>query len=215
MGTYLPCASELHRRSSKVGPVVRDNSQHKSMPQPFKPNRNFCLASGHQILKGRSAHAAGIGLVVAEWSALEHELIAIVANVLFFEEPTVTANVVAETAWASMESLRARLQMLDALAEDMMPTDLLGDFRERLLPEVRKRASERNRIAHGNWYVDAEAPDLLVLLDRSRGYMAYSVKDFNEIAARITATCEQAHLLLEQVATRRKSTRQGAPGDRI
>jgi hypothetical protein len=170
--------------------------QGDAMPQPLRPGiDSYTLHYYPGLIKDRPKHAVGIALVASEWAALEAQLIAIFTFSLFAfsERGGHEATNIAAAAWDAMESLKGRLDFIETVAKGKIPEDLFKQFIEDVKPEVRRRAAERNRVVHGHWNIAKEYPDDLILMsDRGEPPMRYSLKDFDEIAARINATSNMA-----------------------
>lgn len=156
------------------------------MPQPYIHKNDGILHIGAKSILRRKDHAAGIGLVAVEWSALEYELIELFSYVMFSTEPTESARMTAELAWNNVDSLKARLDLLSSIVHQRLPA-LASRFEAELMPEIRKRARERNRIVHGKWFVHDKLQEV-ILLDDGPNFFSYSVKDFDQVADRIRGT---------------------------
>jgi hypothetical protein len=155
------------------------------MPQPFKQGSRTYQPLH---LKQRPEHALGIALVVSEWSSLEEHLFQVFSLALFVFDPSSgQASKIARNAWDAIDSLKARLDFIQEVSETRLPPDLWNEFTTDLVPELRKRAGERNRVVHGQWYLSAGTKEL-VLKYSSEEPMTWTVKDFENTAQRIIAT---------------------------
>lgn len=163
------------------------------MPQPIRAQ--CTLVFHHELIKERPNHAIGIALVASEWTALETDLIEMFTFALIPSGPWApsvwtrapAASTVARHAWEAMESTKARLDFLLAICKGKVPDDLLKEFSTDVVPAIRSRAGERNRIVHGFWNTSPEYPDDLILVS-AEGNFRYTVKDFDDIAKRINET---------------------------
>lgn len=158
------------------------------MPQPL--SGIYSCYSHPDVLPQRPDHCVGIALIAQQWAALETNLINVFTHCLFEDRPDDRqAGHIARTAWQTLDSLKARLSLLDAIAQERIPANLLKEFREKVVPEVRSRARERNRVVHAFWYCSDKYPDDLILLgDSPEEHLRYSVKEFHQIADRIQLT---------------------------
>jgi hypothetical protein len=161
------------------------NSEDLFMPQPLypQPPEGSFIYRPRALLSKRPNHAAGIGLVSAEWAALEEQLILTLTRSLFaFSREGGFA--VAKTMLETVESTATRLEIISSVLEVRIPAEDFKFFETKLRPDIRKRAKERNRVVHSNWYVDDRYPDeVIARIDGN--YVKYSVKDFSDIAERI------------------------------
>jgi hypothetical protein len=169
------------------------------MPQPFKKG-----TTTYQPLhmKQRPQHALGIALVVSEWSALEEHLFQVFSFALFaFHPHTGEASKVARNAWDAMDALKAKLDFIQEVCEKRLPEDLLKEFLTDLVPELRKRAGERNRVVHGQWYLSPETKEV-VLKYSSDDPMIWTEKDFENTAQRIIDTSNKIATFWHKVQER-------------
>lgn len=158
------------------------------MPQPL--TEPYTLMSKPKLVLDYPEHAIGIALVASEWAALESHLISSFSFCLFaLHADGVPSQKIAATAWHNLDSLKARLDLLKAIAADRIPRSLLADFVSVVEPEIRKRAGERNKIVHGHWHSSNKYPADLILGNPDPTQLKrYSVKDFHNVADRIIAT---------------------------
>jgi hypothetical protein len=166
------------------------------MPQPLYPQPPIgTFVHRPRILASqRPLHAAGIAAVTSEWAALEDQLIQTLARSLFaFSKEGGYA--IATTILEAVESTSIRLEAIAALLETRIPPEDFKFFSENLRPEIRKRASERNKVAHNNWFVHDGYPEHLITLEDGR-YVKYSVQDFTDIADRIIAATTRVTVFL-------------------
>jgi hypothetical protein len=167
------------------------------MPQPVQGTFSY---RPKILLQQRPAHAARIGLVVAEWAALEEHLVEMFAYSLFamaLEERG--AMQVAKTALEQIDSLTVRLEVMGGLLKTRVKPEEHKYFAETLRPEIRKRASERNRVAHSNWMLCDTEPDYYVVARFPDGDFKYSLKDFEDISDRIIETSNNIATFLMQI----------------
>jgi hypothetical protein len=168
------------------------------MPQPIypqPPNGTFPYRA-RILLSKRPHHAAGIGLVVAEWAALEEQLIQTLVLSLFAFSKEGGYDI-ARTMLDTIDSITIRLEVIGAILKTRIPADAYTFFDNDLRREIRHRSTERNRIVHGNWCVDDHYPDDVITRIDGR-YVKYTVKDFTDIAERIIATTQKATQFLAQ-----------------
>lgn len=158
------------------------------MPHPFLPNTPGGIESRPKMLLEKPALSAGIGLVISEWAQLEEHLIDLFKFSLFGMNGDRAAGEVVNIAWDSLESTHTRLNILLAVANGRFTVDQHKYFEEVICKEVRARAKERNRIAHGRWGANAKYPDEIILLSHNDEPMRYSIKDFEDIADRMIDT---------------------------
>ncbi|HEY6281103.1 MAG TPA: hypothetical protein VIW72_04830 [Burkholderiales bacterium] len=157
------------------------------MPQPIKPG---CTLHSHpKAVLERPQHAAGIGLVASEWAALEQHLIIFFRGSLqTFARGAGAGSIVAQLAWDAMEGLKTRLDFVTDCLKNRVSVELLEEFKRDMVPEIRKRAQERNKVVHGIWQLCDEYPTDLICTTPGDPDMQYTVKNFHDIADRINAT---------------------------
>ncbi len=158
------------------------------MPQPLVEGCQ--LEYRPMLLKDRPERAMGIALVAAEWAALENHLIQLFKFCLFaLQGESQTSGQIAQTAWENIGNLNTRLDLLESIARQRIPLDLLQEFKDTIKPEIRRRSIERNRVVHGHWHLCDKYPDDVILesYEPSRR-LRYNVHDFDDIAARIIST---------------------------
>jgi hypothetical protein len=168
------------------------------MPQPFKGIKQYQPLH----LKQKPEHALGIALVVSEWSALEEHLFQVFSFALFVFDPSSgQALKVARNAWDTIDSLKARLDFIQEVSEKRLPEDLLKEFVTNLVPELRKRAGERNRVVHGQWYFSPHTQEV-VLKYSSDDPQTWTVQDFENTAERIVGTSNKLATFWRKVQDR-------------
>src|SRR5262245_24659116 len=94
------------------------------MPKPI--HEGFSFVAGYHprmLIQDRPEHAARIGLVAAEWAALENELIQVFEFSIFSMTDEKYGGIVARTALENIDSLRARLDVIEALLERRVPEE--------------------------------------------------------------------------------------------
>lgn len=160
------------------------------MPQPLQ--EGYSIQNRPQLVAKYPEHAIGMALVVAEWAALEYELIQSFTAALFVFGPLgKDAGRVAQDAWEAMGTIRSRLEFVEAVAKNSIPDDLFQELSKDIHPEVVKRSQERNKVAHAYWHFCDKYPDDLIYTSGTEVPMRYSVKDFEDIANRINATANK------------------------
>jgi hypothetical protein len=181
------------------------------MPQPLsKPTQ-----IGHTPLtihETRKEHAARIGLIASEWSSLEGHLSGILSFGLFgFSKDEAAAGPVVGVVFAALDSLSTRLMIVDNLLKPRVAPALHQYFVAELVPEIRKRAKERNAVVHGYWGTSPDYPNHIILSPRGGGdfmqsiqieqsdYMLYSTTDLDDIAKRIKKTIDAISLFQFQI----------------
>lgn len=170
------------------------------MPQPLK--EGYTLEGKPRVVLERPQHAAGIGLVASEWTQLESHLIEMVSFALFvFSKQENVSKRLATDVMRTIESLSGRLDVIDTIMKPRIPEEMFNEYREKIRPEIRRRAGERNRVVHGQWHICEKYPDDLILNNRTDEPMRYSVKDFEDIAARIHETINVVSTFLINVST--------------
>jgi hypothetical protein len=160
------------------------------MPQPVLKAQSSHYYKPKIVLE-RPELAAGIGLVAAEWGALEEHLLTMCTfNIFTWDAAGVAAKEMTEFVLSQIDSLRARLDLVESILEKRLPAAFLGEW-QKIAREVRKRANERNRVVHGHWHASFYFPNDLILRKFDDDPLRYTVKDFTEIADRIIATSNQ------------------------
>lgn len=175
------------------------------MPQPL-PEGNT-LHYRPKIILERPNHAIGIALVVAEWAALEEMIFSEFSFALFaFDMVERHSHLVAKEAWNEMTNLPQRLGFIESVAQRKIPQNLFDELENKVHPEIRKRAKERNRVVHGHWHLCSNYPEDLILNSEGEEKMRYTVKDFHDISQRINDTLNMtASFWLGRVHPRLKS----------
>ena len=157
------------------------------MPFPLKPG--YSLQYRPRLLMEFPEHAARIGLISAEWTALENELAHTVAFSLFaFSSSERGAQKITTTVLGAIDSLAARLDMIEAILKPRIPEDWYLRFVNDIKPELRRRARERNRIVHGHWQACSKYPKDLILGTFDEDPMRYTTNCLDDIADRINQT---------------------------
>jgi hypothetical protein len=98
---------------------------------------------------------------------------------------------IATRAWDAMGTIKARLDFIESVATPMFSPELLDEWRNKIVPKIRDRANERNKIVHGMWHISRERPNALILFYRSEKPMEYTNKDFDEISQRMNQLLEK------------------------
>lgn len=128
-------------------------------------------------------------MVAYEWSSLEEQLISAFGFCLFAMRGQNDARTIANDAWYGVDGLNNRLKLLATIAKRRFTEDQLRPFHEIISPEIRARATERNRIVHGNWMLCDKYPTDLVLETPKQDHRRrYSVQDFEQVVDRIIDT---------------------------
>ena len=157
------------------------------MPQPFPDDRSLRWYD-HAILD-RPEIAARIGLVATEWAAFERLLAQMFAVTLFgMGAPEGAGEAISQQALGALESLSARLDIISAILKPRIPEELYERFQETVMPDIRGRARERNRVIHGHWLICDDYPNDLIYAPWGKRRLRYTTKDFDDIAARINET---------------------------
>ena len=157
------------------------------MPQPV--DKTSFSYSPRRLLTDRPKHSAGIGHVTSEWAALEENLTAMIVYALF-SMSSESAPLAVSTMLDRIESITIRLEVIDGLLQSRISADDYKEYVEILRPEIRKRAGERNRVAHGHWQISDKFPQY-VGIETKDGFFGYSTKDFEDIADRIIALSDK------------------------
>lgn len=170
------------------------------MPQPLKSGS---WISGPDALMKRPMLAAYIGNVVANWQTVERELLSLYALLMGdyvnpskftetgepFQPPT---HPLAYQIFDQFNTLQLRLNLVASLCQWRVTPERYEYFDQKLKPEIRKRAKERNAIVHGQWGLSDDHEDGLILMQIYGHPQIWKESDFLAVSQRINAT---RHLL--------------------
>lgn len=169
------------------------------MPQPLISIGLQLRFSSH-ILAERPVCAIKIAIVGSAWATLESRMVSAfdtaVSDVTrttsedLGDGYTAIPNPIGRATIDTIESLRTRLEVIQAVIAITLPTDLQTEFAE-LAKRVRKCASARNQIVHGLWGIADKYPEDVILADSlmTSGvqYVRHTPQDFDDVANRIVA----------------------------
>jgi hypothetical protein len=158
------------------------------MPQPLRRNKNFDFLFPWNDPTERAECAIQMTGVIVAWTGLEEELAALLGAATgdFREEQdgghSGTSNPITAAALGAIDSLHARLAVVNAVWEAVaLPSGLRSEF-ETLSKDIRKAAGWRNLVAHTGWMITKPFPNDVI---HPQDQMRYSSKDFEEMRGRI------------------------------
>ncbi len=159
------------------------------MPQPLhNPTGIFIVPDG--VLHRREL-AEWIGNICANWTNIETILSQIYATLLgddLPKPPLVVAPIahpVGHMIFSSLNSLNAKLDLLESLIEYREGKETRISFNKTLRPKIAKASKQRNDVIHSQWALSNQYPDALIAIHPSKKAMLYKPKDFEEISTRI------------------------------
>jgi hypothetical protein len=142
----------------------------------------------------RPALAAMAGNICANFALVEGRLVGLYALLLGltleYKPPAPGAPMIHAVAFQifdALNSIKARLDLLQRALDTYATPDEAKHFREKLSPEVMKCFGQRSIIAHGEWCVHPEYLDALILNRLQAVQQIWTAKDFEVISTRIVA----------------------------
>lgn len=151
------------------------------MPQPIK--ELITVNVGRQYMIDRPEHLKQMGLVTTEWALVELQMYDAFVDLC----GGAATYSIAALIYDELESLTLRLNLIGKLVSKRKP-EKLEEFNTVLRPKIRKRAGERNTIAHGKWGTNPGYPDDVILLSMIGELTRYNVPDLEAIVDRIETT---------------------------
>lgn len=128
------------------------------MPQPYRGSGDIYFARG--IVQHRPELGAYIAEIALLWTLTEEAWAYLLAYMLRFEAG---AGI---TIYQALIGTGAQRAVLNEVADKYLPDELREDFAA-LMKISKRRATERNAVVHGMWFIDANIPDALVLAPRN------------------------------------------------
>jgi hypothetical protein len=96
--------------------------------------------------------------------------------------------------YLTLTSLDVKLAVLHTAVKQELPSEMHKEFRDSLGPEIRKRAQDRNKIAHARWAENGTFPNGIIMLphfgdlwSEKRSVDLYEERDFLEIIKRLAS----------------------------
>jgi hypothetical protein len=137
-------------------------------------------------------YANKLGIVTAEWSALELHLCFLFQNLLG------VASERAEAVFFTLTNNRARREAIASLAKILLPEDNeLHDRTNRILRRVRNAATRRNSLAHGIWHFgEVPGSGSAIAFNREKGILTTSpveLKTLDQIIAQVRVLRSDVH----------------------
>jgi hypothetical protein len=155
------------------------------MPRPLRPPYTGGGVSIDVLLR-QPKLGASIATISHLWAMIEMHMADIMLH---------TAGKAALHIYLSMIPLDMKLSALLAAIKTELPQDFQMFFIDKIQPEIRKRAKERNKIAHARWAENGAFPECIIMLphigdilSKKKSVDLYEEKDFTEIIHRITQT---------------------------
>jgi len=162
------------------------------MPQPIRTKSGHGFSARYEPFRvlERPNLAAKIGLVSTAWSGIEERLAILLSIIL---NPSQKGrDLFGHAILNSVISIPAKINIFNSVIRVSRDSRKYKVLVDRLLPEVRTRAEERNRVIHAIWGVSISYPNDLIALptwDRMVDPpIRYTEKDFDDIFKRITDT---------------------------
>lgn len=173
------------------------------MPHPVKPSSwSFRPRS---TLK-RPVISNLICAVISEWTWVESALVGLVGNALGETRRLNSGGLEFNTnkticeLMRVAENIRARLRILEiTIGPIVKGTGIERDWIS-FVETLKKRAKERNRLAHAQWALSDDFPnDLIEMRTGSHELIRWTEKDVEACLARIIDVREQAHKMLIKI----------------
>lgn len=92
---------------------------------------------------------------------------------------------VATLTFETLITATAKLDLLAKLAEWTLTENDAAETRDKVVPSIRQRSKERNRVAHGLWGISGDLPEDLILMRKFDDNLSYTAKDFSDISDRL------------------------------
>ena len=170
------------------------------MPQRFLGNG---IGWGPNLLLDRLDLAAQIANTCSNWVLIEQDLAWIYSLLMGLDLPTqsdgnVQIHPIGFLIFEALHTIQQKLDFLRRLLQWRKLEDELVHFNDALCKTIRKRANERNIIAHGQWGVSETLPNDLILVGRDMSYV-YRKDDFEQLAARTLELHEQLQTFLVSI----------------
>lgn len=172
------------------------------MPQPIKLKAFSANYQSRRIL-GRPDLAAKIAWIANEWSGVE-EFLGALMSVLLSRDRHGYAHQ-GHAILNALISLPAKLDAINAAARFSLKDNDLSELEKNLLPTIRTRAKERNKVVHAKWGVSNSYPNDLIAIpnwDSAADPVRYESKDFDDIAQRISETKDALKQFIERLSQR-------------
>jgi hypothetical protein len=165
------------------------------MPQQLPVGKS--VTSGDDVVLQRPELAAQMASIISNWTQIEEMLLWIYGLLMgdylpqgLFDPNVFTAppsHPMARQIFDEVNSLNARLSLVAAICDWRLPKEDGEHFRAVLLPEIRRRSGERNKVAHQSWGVCNDYPDALILSAYYGPAQIWKMRDFRAVSDRIIA----------------------------
>lgn len=163
-----------------------------TVPQPLPDGKNINCTTGPNYMLQRPALAALAGNICANFALVEGRLVGLYALLLGltleYKPPAPGAPMIHAVAFQifdALNSVRARLDLLQRALDAYGAPDEARFFRETLSKEVMRCFGQRSIVAHGEWCTHPEYPDALILNRLQDVQQIWKAQDFEIISARI------------------------------
>ena len=111
----------------------------------------------------------------------------------------VTPNWIMSNVMAEAETIRARINIVDAILSRLLTGHSLAEEWSDLSRRLYKRARDRNVVVHSRWAWSEQKPDLLLRIDKAGAVESWVEADFLDAFERIHALELELHLFMRQV----------------
>jgi hypothetical protein len=145
------------------------------MPQPYFGS----WTSDQNSLAQRPHLAAHVGIIASLWSHVEYRLALLIARILHIDAE------VATIMYLPVKSEAARLAIIEAIAKDRLPKELLLEF-QTLRKRIGSTGAERDNIVHGLWALPGNGNDSVLWYDATK-----SVKSVSETISHLARRTEE------------------------
>ena len=149
-------------------------------------------------LDSRPDYAAALGIICAEWANIEWQMFH------FYTSVSGAPPALARATFGSLESNRARVEMILACCKTVVPDKNDITVIDGLLTRIRRTAGNRNKAVHDLWCV-ADTPQREVMqlrlsaVDGSQCVEGIALKDLQALAQRIRDLAGELVALRERI----------------
>jgi hypothetical protein len=120
-----------------------------------------------------------MGATIVEWGRIDWA-IGNMLTITMAPQPEATSrnsDWIAQAVMRELDTLHLRTRVVRSVLIALLP-DFLKEQWEKIEDQLRKRAKERNLLAHGKWGICDEFPEDMIYLDPAGPRIRYTAKDF-------------------------------------
>jgi hypothetical protein len=159
------------------------------MPQPLRSRPGDRTEGGHEQLAKRPECAILIAQVACAWALLEDNLGSMFSLATGTLERTTEGHLItkgnrlATAAFHALESINARLSVIEASLELELPS-AVAPFNA-LAADIRKCAKNRNKIVHSSWHTSDRYPADLIRAPHFGVMERWTARDLKSVIGQI------------------------------